>query len=173
LICALREGPYGAVAVNGQIERLLVRRRPVRGGIPWYVGRPVMVLRNDYSLRLFNGDVGIVLPEPIMNNELRVFFPGEGIAFRSFPISRLPEHETVFAMTVHKSQGSEFDDVHLILPDRDVPLLSRELIYTAITRARQSIHIWGFEEVFLQAVVRRTERVSGLHDALWTENVTR
>jgi exodeoxyribonuclease V alpha subunit len=167
VICALREGPYGALPLNERSERVLRFRRPGWGSLPWYAGRPVMILRNDYGLRLFNGDIGIILPDPAMNGELRAFFPAEGAAFRSFPVTRLPEHETVFVMTVHKSQGSEFDNVHLILPDQDAPLLTRELIYTAVTRARQSIHIWGAGEVFLRAVARRTERSSGLHDALW------
>jgi exodeoxyribonuclease V alpha subunit len=80
---------------------------------------------------------------------------------------RLPEHETVFAMTVHKSQGAEFDRVVLILPDRDSPVLARELIYTAMTRARKKVEIWGEEAVFQTAVARRTERMSGVKDALW------
>ena len=83
----------------------------------------------------------------------------------------MESYETVFAMTVHKSQGSEFDRILCLLPDRDLPLLTRELIYTAITRARQDVTIWGKEDVFLKAVSRCIERSSGLRDALWPTNI--
>jgi exodeoxyribonuclease V alpha subunit len=126
-----------------------------------------LINRNDYTLRLFNGDVGITLPDPGAGNELRVFFPGPEGNLRKFPPLRLPEHETVFAMTVHKSQGSEFEKVLFLMPDRDVPVLTRELIYTAITRAKEAVEIWGKEQVFKSAVSRRISRASGLRDALW------
>ena len=167
ILCALREGPYGALAVNEIIEQLLRKKRLIRRDSPWYAGRPVMIVKNDYNLKLFNGDVGITLPDPASKGDLRVFFPSEGDAFRSFPLLRVPQHETVFAMTVHKSQGSEFDTVHLILPDRDSPVLTRELLYTGITRARRTITFWGPDEVIYRAVSRRTERMSGLRDILW------
>jgi exodeoxyribonuclease V alpha subunit len=167
ILCALREGPYGANTVNALVEHILRKRRLIRRDSPWYAGRPVMVVRNDYTLRLFNGDMGIALPDPHSNHELRVFFAGDDNTFRSYPPLRLPEHETVFAITIHKSQGSEFDECLMILPDRDAPVLTRELVYTGITRARAKIRIWGTEAVFRQAVSRRTERMSGLKDALW------
>jgi exodeoxyribonuclease V alpha subunit len=137
------------------------------GGRRWYVGRPVLIKRNDYSLRLFNGDVGIFLPDVLSGSDHRVFFPGPEGTFRSFLPQRLPEHETVFAMTVHKSQGSEFDEVLLILPNRDSPIMTRELVYTAITRARKRVTVLASEQVLRQAVLRSTERLSGLSDALW------
>ena len=130
-------------------------------------GRPVMVTKNDYPLRLFNGDMGITLPDPDGNQELRVFFPSADGEVRKFPPLRLPEHETVYALTVHKSQGSEFDRVLLILPDRDAPVLTRELIYTGITRAREQVEIWGEETTFCRALSRRIQRSSGLREALW------
>ena len=133
----------------------------------WYPGRPVLITRNEYNLRLFNGDVGIVLKDPEVDHDLRVFFPDADGTLRKIHPLRLPEHETVYAMTVHKSQGSEFDHVLFIMPDRDYPVLTRELIYTGITRARKRIEIWGNEDVFREAVSRRTERTSGLRDALW------
>jgi len=126
-----------------------------------------LIKTNNYNLGLFNGDVGITLPDRSSKDSLRVYFPAADGTFRKFHPLRLPDHETVFAMTVHKSQGSEFNDVLLILPDRDVPVLTRELIYTAITRARDRIEIWGSEEIFKIAVSRRIERMSGLRDALW------
>jgi len=88
-------------------------------------------------------------------------------ALRRFLPIRLPVHETAYAMTVHKSQGSEFDETLLLLPDRHTPILTRELIYTGITRARKMIEVWGIESVFLEAISQRIERASGLHDALW------
>ena len=111
--------------------------------------------------------MGILLPDAEAGNDLRAFFPATDGTFRKLHPLRLPEHETVYAMTVHKSQGSEFDNALLILPDKDYPVLSRELLYTGITRARKGIEIWGAENVFRAAVSRRIERTSGLRDALW------
>jgi exodeoxyribonuclease V alpha subunit len=98
---------------------------------------------------------------------LRVFFSGTEGSLRSFPPLRLPDHETVYAMTVHKSQGSEFDEILFVAPDRDTQVMTRELIYTAITRAKKKIHVWGKEDVFLTAIQRRIHRSSGLREALW------
>ncbi len=167
ILCALREGPYGVHGLNLLVEQILRHAGAVKKEGRWYRGRPVMVTRNDYNLRLFNGDVGITFPDPKAGNDLRVFFPAPDGSMRTFPPLRLPDHETVYALTVHKSQGSEFDRLVLILPDRDFPVLTRELIYTAVTRARQAVEIWGKEEVFCQAVSRRIERTSGLREALW------
>ena len=108
-----------------------------------------MITRNDYNLRLFNGDVGIILPDHGQDNELRAFFRDAGGNTRKFPPVMLPEHETVFAMTVHKSQGSEFESILFILPDYDSPVLTRELIYTGITRAKKHVEIWGSEGIFV------------------------
>jgi exodeoxyribonuclease V alpha subunit len=167
ILCALREGPFGVGAVNALVERILRRRGLIRPAGRWYAGQPVMITRNDYSLRLFNGDVGLILPDREAGGELRAFFRTPDGALRSLPPARLPEHETVWATTVHKSQGSEFDRVLLVLPDRDSPVLTRELLYTAITRARERVEIAGREEVFVAACGRRIARSSGLRDALW------
>jgi exodeoxyribonuclease V alpha subunit len=167
ILCALREGPYGVRALNRMMEQLLRQEGLIRQMGRWYPGRPVMITKNDYPLRLFNGDMGITLPDPGGNQELRVFFPSPDGGVRKFPPLRIPEHETVYALTVHKSQGSEFDQVLLILPDRDAPVLTRELIYTGITRAREQVEIWGREPIFCRAVSRRIQRSSGLRDALW------
>jgi exodeoxyribonuclease V alpha subunit len=126
-----------------------------------------MITQNDYTLNLFNGEVGVILPDPDAGQELRAWFPGENGRWRKFPPPRLPAHETVYALTVHKSQGSEFDRVLLILPDRDAPVLTRELLYTGITRARKGVEIWGREAVFRAAVGRRIQRSSGLRETLW------
>ncbi len=167
ILCALRKGPYGVIALNALVEQALKEERLIQPDTRWYRGRPVLITRNDYDLRLFNGDVGIILPDPAANNELRCFFPASDSTPRKFHPLRLPEHETVYAMTVHKSQGSEFDRLLLLLPDRDSPILTRELLYTGITRAKESVEIWGTEDVFRIAVSRRIERMSGLRDALW------
>lgn len=167
LLCALRKGPYGVSALNHAVEQILSEENLVNAEKRWYRGRPVLVTKNDYNLQLFNGDVGIILPDPGADHDLRAFFMSPDGTLRKFLPIRLPEHETVYAMTVHKSQGSEFDEVLLILPGRDSPVLTRELIYTGITRARESAEIWGAENVFLTAVTRRIERTSGLRDALW------
>jgi exodeoxyribonuclease V alpha subunit len=155
------------MALNALVEQILKKERLIEKNTRWYPGRPVLITSNDYHLGLFNGDVGIVLPDSQANDELRVFFLAADGAVRKFHPLRLPEHETVHAMTVHKSQGSEFARVLLLLPDRDVPILTRELIYTGITRAKRRVAIWGTEAVFRAAISRRIERSSGLRDALW------
>jgi exodeoxyribonuclease V alpha subunit len=172
VLCAHREGVGGVAAVNRLVERMLVRQGRVRinprSGSPWYSGRPVLITQNDYSLGLFNGDIGITLRDPAEASEgLAVFFPDAAGGLRRFLPYRLPAHETVYAMTVHKSQGSEFEDVLLILPAKDSPVLSRELVYTALTRARKRITLVGSRDVLTTAIHRRIERTSGLRDALW------
>ncbi len=167
VLCALRQGPFGAPAVNRTIEGLLAGAGLLRPEKTWYPGRPVLITRNDYGLKLFNGDVGIALADPEADGGIRVFFPGADGALRRLHPLRVPAHETVFAMTVHKSQGSEFDRVLFLMPDRDAPVLTRELIYTAVTRAKGKVEIWSDEAVFRAAVGRRIERSSGLRDALW------
>jgi exodeoxyribonuclease V alpha subunit len=173
ILCALKRGPFGVNTINRLAEQvlgnegLIPRGRPLSN--PWYRGRPVLITRNDYNLGLFNGDIGITLPDPnSATHELHVYFPGSSGEFRRFPTHGLSEHETVYAMTVHKSQGSEFDHVVLILPDRDYPLLTRELIYTGLTRARRTVSVWGTETVLKTAIMRKIERTSGFREALWT-----
>ena len=162
ILCAHAAGPSGVAAMNRMAERLL----RYGGTGQWYGGRPVLVTRNDYTLMLFNGDIGVTLPDPAMDR-LCVHFPGPAGQSRALAPQRLPEHETAYALTVHKSQGSEFDEVLLILPERDSPVLTRELLYTALTRARNRIVVCGRAEVIATAVGRRIRRASGLRDALW------
>ena len=171
ILCALRNGPYGVLELNRLIEQqILGYALSERSAEPWYQGRPVMITRNDYNLRLYNGDIGIALPDPTDNHRLKVVFRTEDGQLRRLLPSRLPGYETVYAMTVHKSQGSEFDQVLLILPGDDSRVLTRELIYTGITRARQRVEIWGRSSVFAAAIERRLQRSSGLRDALWAQD---
>ena len=167
ILCALRKGPYGMVSLNSLVEMVLHEENLINPEKRWYRGRPVMITKNDYNLELFNGDVGIILPDPSSGHDFRAFFMSPSGTLRKFLPVRLPEHQTVYAMTVHKSQGSEFDEALLLLPDRESPVLTRELIYTGITRAREHVEIWGRESVFSEGVSRRVERASGLRDALW------
>jgi exodeoxyribonuclease V alpha subunit len=135
----------------------------------WYPLRPVMVTRNDYIAGLFNGDVGIAFTRPSTQGDsaVQVAFAGGHGGVDFLAPHQLPAHETVYAMTVHKSQGSEFDRVVVVLPDQDLPLLTRELLYTAVTRARGSVAIWGDPQLVAAAVRRRIRRASGLREALW------
>jgi exodeoxyribonuclease V alpha subunit len=165
ILCVVRHGPYGVETVNRLIEEILIEARLIPVHERWYPGRPVIVTRNDYHLKRFNGDVGVTLPDQA-SGELRVWFPGGDNTVQAVLPLRLPEHETVFAMTVHKSQGSEFEEVLLILPERDVPVLTRELIYTGVTRASRRVQIWFDEQVFRNAISRPVERTSGLREAL-------
>jgi exodeoxyribonuclease V alpha subunit len=153
--------------LNRIVEAILAEQRLIQPGARWYPGRPILVTENDYTLGLFNGDIGILLPGRYAGGGLSAWFFSPSGDLRRFPPARLPEHETVFAMTVHKSQGTEFDRTLFLLPDQDSPVLTRELLYTGLTRARRSVEVWGKEAVFLRGVERRTERSSGLRDILW------
>jgi exodeoxyribonuclease V alpha subunit len=164
ILCAHRQGPEGVERLNGDVEHWLARARLIEPREPYYENRPLLITRNDYTLGLFNGDVGVVVRDG--RGRLRVCFEGtRGLRF--FAPSRLPPHETVFATTVHKSQGSEFDAVSVVLPAEASPLLGRELLYTAVTRARQRVDVFASPSVLRSAVSRAVRRASGLHDALW------
>ncbi len=165
VLCALREGPFGVAGLNQLTEEILEAAGLIKALGPWYAHRPIMITRNDYNLKLFNGDIGVILPDTA-GGEPRAFFLGPDNEVRKILPLRLPEHQTAYALTVHKSQGSEFDRVLLVLPDRESPVLSRELLYTGITRARKSVELWFEEKVFRAALSRRVSRTSGLRDGL-------
>lgn len=168
VLCAVRKGPYGVEAINTAIEQFLAEKNIIRPVSEWYNGRPIMITSNNYELNLFNGDIGIIMHDPASDNELRAFFADESTAgYKSLLPQRLPPHETVYAMTVHKSQGSEFNRVLLVLPVYFSQVLSRELIYTGITRAKKHCELWSIRDVFIKAVSAHTIRMSGLRDALW------
>lgn len=160
LLTALREGPHGARGLNARIEAALSGRR-IGSPPAWYPGRLLLVTENSYRHGLFNGDVGICLPDA--EGALLAWFaePG-GHGARAFHPAALPAHDSAFAMTVHKAQGSEFDTVWLQLPRQDARVLSRELLYTGITRARAALHVAGGAEVIAAALSRHASRVSGL-----------
>jgi len=167
VLCALRQGSYGVAGINQAIERCLASRGLIATQKEWYQGRPVMIAVNDYGRRLFNGDIGITLPDPDSAGQLAVYFRAADGGVRKISPYRLPAHETVYAMTVHKSQGSEFERLLLIMPPFDSRVLTREILYTGMTRARKSVELWCMEEIFLAAVARRITRRSGLRQALW------
>jgi exodeoxyribonuclease V alpha subunit len=184
VLCAHRRGPAGVAVWNRRIEEWLAGRG-VRSGLEgsWYPGRPVLVTANDYGLRLFNGDTGVTIARPGPSG--RAVAPGGadsrtaaslGVAFdagsapsppRVVSPSRLDAVETVYAMTVHKSQGSEFDRVTLLLPNDVSRLLTRELLYTALTRARRGVLVVGRRQAIVRAVERPIARASGLGARLW------
>jgi len=167
ILCAVKEGPRGVRQVNAQIEQLIKSELQINTDTAWYAGQPILITRNAYDLRLFNGDVGIILPDADSGGRLKAYFQNPDGGIRKILPSRLPSHETAYAMTVHKSQGSEFQRVLFILPDRDTPLLTRELVYTAITRASRRVEIWGDAAILCAAVSRQIKRTSGLRHALW------
>ncbi|WP_446730796.1 exodeoxyribonuclease V subunit alpha [Pseudomonas sp. OTU750018] len=166
-LCAQREGAWGVAGINEALEARIKRRSQVPSRERWYVGRPVMVRQNDYALGLFNGDIGLCLHTEY---GLRVFFEGEN-GYRPFAPARLPSHDSAFAMTVHKSQGSEFANVLLVLPELPSPLLSRSLFYTGITRGKHKVEIWGLPARLSEAVATRAERAAGLAERLATTSL--
>lgn len=160
VLCALRRGPYGVIRINQLIETILMYRGLIHPSLRWYHARPIMITRNDYTLRLFNGDIGVIWKGI-------AYFPTDEGELRTFLPNRLPTHETVYAMTIHKSQGSEFDKVLLLFPPQMSPVLNRELLYTGITRARQHVTIQVDKTLLQHIVANPIQRTSGLQDALW------
>ncbi len=169
VLCAHRDGTYGVEALGPLLEKALADKGLLKIDGPWYARRPVLVKENDYAVKLFNGDVGIVFPDAADPRKRRVHFVTADGEDRPLAPSRLPAHETAFAMTVHKSQGSEFDAVAVVLPDTATKVLTRDLLYTAVTRARKRVSIFGSIDVFRMAVTRPIVRASGLHDRLWAK----
>jgi exodeoxyribonuclease V alpha subunit len=167
VLCAHRRGPFGVEVTNALVERDLVAEGLVarRGGV--HIGTPLLITRNDHSLRLYNGDVGLVAER---DGEAQVLFRAADGEERWLSPSRLPPHETAFAMTVHKSQGSEFDEVVVLLPEEPSPVVTRELLYTAVTRARKTVTLHGSREALRHAIERRIQRSSGLRDLLWRDH---
>ena len=162
LLTAVREGPQGARTLNARIERLLAEGGGAgRAPQGHFQGQLLIVTENSYRHRLFNGDIGVCMRDAA--GTLVAWFPGDDAGHpRAFHPAALPAHESAFAMTVHKAQGSEFDTVWLLLPARGNRVLSRELVYTGITRARRALHVAGSEAVIREALARHAGRWSGL-----------
>jgi len=162
ILCAVRDGVYGVESMNRLVEELLAKKLGSK-----YKGKPVMVTANHYLLRLFNGDIGMIWGD----KNLLVNFEAEAGGLREVALERLPDHESAFAMTIHKSQGSEFDHLLMILPPHsEMPILNRELIYTGLTRARKSVKLWAVPEVMEAALKKTSQRASGLTEALKVGN---
>jgi exodeoxyribonuclease V alpha subunit len=159
VLCGHREGPFGVAQWSAQAESWL--REAVPGYAAegrWYVGRPLLVTSNDYQLRLFNGDTGVVVDDA---GRRRAAFLRNGAVDLLAP-SRLSDVQTVHAMSVHRAQGSQFERVTLVLPPLDSPLLTRELLYTGLTRAKEFVRIIGSRDALAAAVRRPIVRASGL-----------
>lgn len=162
VLAALKQGPQSVMSVNRLMSRFLAQKG-WRTNQTFYSGRPIMITQNDYRQQLFNGDIGIILRDADGHLKACFYF---GEVLRWVSLNRLPAHETVFAMTVHKSQGSEFDAVSILLPDEISPILNRELLYTAITRARKSLSIMATENALKHTINSRHQRESGLKKQL-------
>jgi len=165
ILTAVREGPQGARGLNTRIEALLAERlaqqQPRTRSDGFFHGRLLLVTENHYRHGLFNGDIGICLRDD--RGQLMAWFPGATPdAPRAFHPATLPAHDSAFAMTVHKAQGSEFDEVWLVLPGKDSRVLSRELVYTGLTRARDALHLCADPAILALALSRHVSRVSGL-----------
>ncbi|MEH6454070.1 MAG: exodeoxyribonuclease V subunit alpha, partial [Psychromonas sp.] len=172
ILCAIREGDWGVHALNKLCETVLQKAGLLQQQLSaqesnyshWYQGRPVMITQNNYHLGLYNGDIGLCLMDE--SGQLRVFFQMADGSISDFQPSRLPSHETVFAMTVHKSQGSEFSHTLLVLPDSHVPVVTRELIYTGITRAKKQLTLFADLNLMASAIRHKTQRFSRLVERL-------
>ena len=173
VLCAHRVGPFGAERFNRSVERRLRALGLVRGTDTFYPGRPILVTRNDPRTGLSNGDTGVVLRDA--DDRVRVWFPelaDTGGRHRLVTPARLPPHESFFAVTVHRAQGSEYEEVAVVLGPSQSRVTTRELLYTAVTRARRRVVVHGSEASVEAAVERATERSSGLRDALWSRSLT-
>jgi|TARA_Y100000031_G_scaffold126240_1_gene143182 exodeoxyribonuclease V alpha subunit len=171
VLSALREGEQGVIELNKRIEsRLQLQESDDESA--YYPGRPILITRNDYNLQLFNGDTGVCLVDP-GDGRLKVCFLDSDGCIRDFLPTRLPPHETCFAMTVHKSQGSEYQKVALVLPEQtdahSSDLLNRQLLYTGITRAREKVTLFANEATLVEMAARSSNRISGLRDKLMME----
>ena len=167
ILCAVHQGDWGTQGLNAAVQKALADADLLKVTGEWFAGRPVMVTRNDAQLGVFNGDVGVVLPN--IEGKLKVWFL-DGEALRSVSVMRLAQVETAFVMTVHKSQGSEFEHTALVLPPGGAEVLSRELVYTGITRAREQFTLLEAEAGLLEAAMGRPSvRVSGLAQG-WSQD---
>ncbi|URJ30109.1 exodeoxyribonuclease V subunit alpha [Blochmannia endosymbiont of Camponotus sp.] len=165
ILCALRDGPFGVIRINYCIEQILSDKGLIKlNNSGNYIGRPIIILRNKPSLGLCNGDIGVLLLND--QNKLSAYFILPGNRVKVVRLYQLPEHETCFAMTIHKSQGSEFKHISIILPNKHTSILTRELLYTAVTRSRQCLFLYATDHVIVHSINLVTQRYSGLYDRI-------
>ncbi|HEY8096649.1 MAG TPA: exodeoxyribonuclease V subunit alpha [Methylobacter sp.] len=180
VLCSNRQGKNSVADINYRVEQKLAEQQRIDLAGLWYPGRPVMVTQNNPALHLYNGDIGICMPDNVgaglvpdrsgqpqgiaPTGKLMVFFQRADGSIKKYLPARVPHCETVFAMTIHKSQGSEFEEVLIVLPEASNPVLTKELLYTAITRAKKTIKLVAGEAVFTATVRQKIERITGLVD---------
>jgi exodeoxyribonuclease V alpha subunit len=164
VLCSNRQGKNSVADINYRVEQKLAEHKRINLSGLWYLGRPVMVTQNNPSLNLYNGDIGICMPDSLSAGKLMVYFQRPDGSIKKYLPARVPPCETVFAMTIHKSQGSEFDEVLIVLPEAINPVLTKELLYTAITRAKKTIKVVAAEAIFTEAIRQKIERITGLVD---------
>lgn len=170
ILCAIHDGPFGVTKINYYIEMILYQKGLIKlNKSKNYIGKPIIILKNSPSLELFNGDIGILFLNS--KQQLSAYFLSSLNTIKIIPIYQLPPHETCFAMTIHKSQGSEFKNITIILPNQHQPILTRELLYTAVTRAIQKITLYGTNHVIIQSINLITKRYSGLYKKLQIFNL--
>jgi len=164
-LCAVRKGPAGVEGINSMVHEVLRQAGLISGDTDWYQGKPIIIRRNQYEMQLFNGDTGILWQDT--DGRLRAWFRRPDNHLYPVTPARLPDHDTAYGITIHKAQGSEFDQVLLLLPEEESRVLSRELIYTGITRARSRLTLCCDHKILATAIGHRTRRHSGLGDKLW------
>jgi len=164
VLCANRLGINSVADINHRVEQQLFEHNVINLSGLWYAGRPVMVTQNNYALHLYNGDIGICMADKDQDGKLMVFFQRTDGSVKKYLPARVPHCETVFAMTIHKSQGSEFEEVLIVLPEAINPVLTKELLYTAITRAKKTVKLVADKAVFKATVRQRIKRITGLVD---------
>lgn len=169
VLCALKNGRTGALKINALVEKHLLELQAIKAGQHFYHGRPVMISENSHHQRLYNGDHGMVLHDENGVALVHFAFDSSPGVPKTISPSRLPQHDTFYAMTIHKSQGSEFATAVVVLPEVDSPILSRELLYTAITRARNRVVVLANEAELIACIERRSVRQSGLREVFWSE----
>ena len=167
VLCAVREGPLGVRAVGDTVEGWVAASGGIRPAGGWYAGRPVLVTRNDHDLGVMNGDVGVALAR---GDRLVVAFLLADGSVRSVPATRVADCETVWAMTIHKAQGSQFDHAVVVLPERESAVVTRELVYTGVTRAAERVTVVAAPGRLRDAVERPVRRATGLRERLWPED---
>jgi len=169
VLCANRHGKNSVADINHQVEQKLAGQTRLALSGLWYVGRPIMATQNNAALHLYNGDIGICMPDQTQDGKLMVYFLRPDGGIKKYLPTRIPHCETVFAMTIHKSQGSEFDHVLIVLPETVNQVLTKELLYTAVTRAKKTARLVTDASVFKQTVEQKVMRTTGLVDKFHNE----